>query len=143
VGPRAGQWLADKLSLSQVFLVIWPCLHWSLAAVFAMLTVETIYYLGPQIKQRFVETLPGAAVCVICWIGLSRLLGIYFHYFANYNRTYGTLGGMMALMTWLYWSYFLLLAGCELNAELAKERNGESIRAGGGARHRRSTDRAA
>jgi membrane protein len=58
-------------------------------------------------------------------MGLSYLLGIYFRYFENYNRTYGTLGEVIALMTWLYWVYFILLVGGELNAGLAKERNGE------------------
>jgi membrane protein len=59
------------------------------------------------------------------WIGLSYLLGIYFRHFANYNRTYGTLGGFVALLTWLCWTSFVLLVGAELNAALAKESSGE------------------
>jgi membrane protein len=144
VGPRAGEWLAAQLSLSQAFVLIWPYLHWVLAALFAMLAVETIYFIAPQVKQRFVATLPGAAVVVICWILLSHLLGIYFRYFANYDRTYGTLGGVMAVMTWLYWGYFILLIGSSLNVELEKERNAAN-RAGDAAvlRNRRRSDRAA
>ena len=121
VGPRVGNWLAVKLSLSQVFILLWPYIHWTMAVCFAILAVETIYFLAPNVKQRFLATLPGAILSVVCWIGLSYLLGIYFRYFGNYNRTYGTLAGVMALMTWLYWAYFILLAGGELNAELAKE----------------------
>jgi membrane protein len=77
-----------------------------------------VYFLAPNVKQRFMATLPGAVLSVGCWMGLSYLLGIYFRYFESYNRIYGTLGGVMALMTWLYWAYFILLAGGRLNAEL-------------------------
>ena len=57
---------------------------------------------------------------VSCWIGLSYLLGIYFRHFANFNKTYGTLGAAIALMVWLYWTGFAMLVGAELNSELAK-----------------------
>jgi len=72
------------------------------------------------VKQRFVATLPGAILAVACWLGLSYLLGIYFRHFANFNKTYGTLGAAIGLMTWLYWTGFAMLVGAELNAELAK-----------------------
>lgn len=123
LGPQVGDWLAVRLSLAGVFIVLWPFIHWSLAVIFAVLAVEAIYFLAPNVKQSFRVTLPGAILSVACWIGLAYLLGIYFSYFANYNRVYGTLGGVMALMTWLYWAYFILLAGAELNAELTKERH--------------------
>jgi membrane protein len=51
---------------------------------------------------------------------LSYLLGAYFRHFANFNKTYGTLGAAVALMVWLYWTGFAMLVGAELNAELAK-----------------------
>ena len=45
---------------------------------------------------------------------------MYFRHFANFNKTYGTLGAAIALMIWLYWTGFAMLVGAELNAELAK-----------------------
>jgi len=51
---------------------------------------------------------------------LSYLLGVYFRHFGNFNKTYGTLGAAIALMTWLYWTGFAMLVGAELNEELAK-----------------------
>jgi membrane protein len=122
IGPRAGEWIANKLSLAGVFLTLWPYLHWTIAICFTLFGVATIYFLAPNVKLRFFETLPGAIFAVACWAGLSHLLGTYFRHFGNFNRTYGTLGGVMALMIWLYWAHFILLAGGELNAELAKER---------------------
>jgi membrane protein len=91
-----------------------------LAVGFTVLAVEALYFLAPNVKQRFWATLPGAVLSVGCWIGLSYLLGIYFRSFASFNKTYGTLGAAVALMVWLYWTAFAMLIGAELNAELAK-----------------------
>ena len=120
VGPRFGEWLAGKVHLSSLFVLLWPVIHWTIAVGFTVLAVEVLYYLAPNVKQRFAATLPGAILAVSCWIGLSYLLGIYFRHFANFNKTYGTLGAAIALMTWLYWTGFAMLTGAELNAELAK-----------------------
>ncbi len=119
VGPRFGEWLAAKVHLSQVFVWAWPYIHWTLSVAFTVLAVEALYYLAPNVKQRFLATLPGAVVAVSAWIGLSYLLGIYFRSFANFNKTYGTLGAAVALMVWLYWTSFAIIVGAELNAELA------------------------
>jgi len=120
VGPRFGGWLAGRVHLSYLFVLLWPYIHWSIAVGFTILAVEGLYYLAPNVKQRFLATLPGAIVAVGCWILLSYLLGIYFRHFANFNKTYGTLGAAIALMIWLYWTGFAMLVGAELNAELAK-----------------------
>ena len=120
VGPHFGEWLANRMHLSQVWLWAWPYIHWMISVGFTVLAVEALYFLAPNVKQRFLATLPGALLSVGCWIGLSYLLGIYFRTFANFNKTYGTLGAGIALMVWLYWTGFAMLVGAELNAELAK-----------------------
>src|SRR5215472_16616688 len=120
VGPRFGEWLSYRAHLSLLWTWIWPYIHWTLAVGFTVLAVEALYFLAPNVKQRFWATLPGAIVAVGFWIGLSYLLGIYFRGFANFNKTYGTLGAAVALMVWLYWTAFAMLLGAELNAELAK-----------------------
>lgn len=120
VGPRFGEWLAAKAHVSTIFAWVWPYIHWTISVGFAVLAVEVLYFSAPNIKQRFLATLPGAILAVGAWIGLSYLLGIYFRNFANFNKTYGTLGAAIALMVWLYWTGFAMLVGAELNAELAK-----------------------
>ena len=120
VGPRFGEWLAAQLHLSSLFVLLWPYIHWSIAIGFTVLAVEALYFLAPNVKQRFLATLPGAIVAVGCWLALSYLLGLYFRHFAHFNKTYGTLGAGIALMTWLYWTGFAMLVGAELNSELAR-----------------------
>jgi membrane protein len=120
VGPRFGEWLAGKVHLSGLFVLLWPLIHWTIAIGFTILAVEALYFLAPNVKQRLRATLPGAVLAVSCWIALSYLLGIYFRHFGNFNKTYGTLGAAVALMIWLYWTGFAMLVGAELNEELAK-----------------------
>jgi membrane protein len=121
VGPRFGESLAGRLHLHWLFALLWPYIHWTVAVGFTVLSVELLYYLAPNVKQRFFSTLPGAILAVGCWIGLSYLLGVYFRNFSNFNKTYGTLGAAIALMIWLYWTGFAMLLGAELNCQLAKE----------------------
>lgn len=127
VGPRFGIWIASRLDLSSAFAVLWPPLRWVVAISFTVLAVEFLYFLAPNVKQRFRATLPGAIFAAIAWNALSALLSLYFRHFANYSRTYGTLGGFIALMIWFYWTSFVLLVGAELNAELAKRSKKGSI----------------
>jgi membrane protein len=121
VGPQFGQWISGRLHLSVLWQWLWPYIHWTVSVGFTVGAVEMLYFLAPNVKQRFFATLPGAIFAVSCWIGLSYLLGIYFRSFANFNKTYGTLGAAVALMVWLYWTGFAMLVGAELNAELAKK----------------------
>ncbi len=120
-GPDFGEWLAGRLHMSWLFAMVWPYIHWLVAVGFTVLSVEWLYFLAPNVKQRFLSTLPGAILAVGCWIGLSYGLGVYFRNFANFNKTYGTLGAAIALMIWLYWTGFFMLLGAELNCQLAKE----------------------
>src|SRR5215470_3843240 len=120
-GPNFGGWLAGRMHLSWLFAAIWPFLHWTIAVGFAVLSVEWLYFLAPNVKQRFKGTLPGAVLSVACWLLLTYLLGLYFRSFANFDKTYGTLGAAVALMVWLYWTGFSVLFGAELNCQIAKE----------------------
>lgn len=120
LGPHFGERLAARLHLSWVFAAAWPFIHWTVAVGFTVLAVEFLYFLAPNVKQRFWWTLPGAALAVACWVLLSYGLGIYFRTFAHLNKTYGAVGAVIGLMIFLYWTSFAMLLGGELNAELAK-----------------------
>jgi membrane protein len=120
VGPRFGDWLASRMDMSALFVLLWPFIHWIVAILFTVIAVEILYVWAPNAKLRFRATLPGALIAVGSWIGLSFVLGVYFRHIANFNKTYGTLGAGIALMVWLYWTGFAILSGAELNGELAK-----------------------
>ncbi len=128
LGPQFGMWLAERMYLSHLFVLLWPVLRWAIAITFTLFTVEVLYFLAPNVRQRFPATLPGAILAVACWLGFSFGMGFYFRHIANYSRIYGTLAGFVAFMTWFYWNSLALLAGAELNAELAKESEAGQLR---------------
>ncbi len=121
VGPQFGTWLSNRMGLSWLLAQSWPYIHWIVSVGFTVLAVEFLYFIAPNVKQRFWSTLPGAIFSVACWIGLSYGLGIYFRNFAHFNKTYGTMGVAVATMVWLYWTSFAMLIGAELNCQVAKE----------------------
>jgi membrane protein len=127
LGPRFGQWMAGELHVSYIWASIWPVLRWLVSGAFIVMAVESTYFLAPNVKQNFGHTLGGAVFAVATWLALSFALGIYFQNFANLNRTYGVLGGGIALMTWLYWSSFVILLGAEINGELLRLNGNETL----------------
>jgi membrane protein len=120
VGPEFGSWVARHTGTSILFAWIWPHLRWFIAVGFTVLAIELLYFLAPNIKQRFWATLPGAMFAVAAWIVASLGLGIYLREFPNYNKTYGSLGAVIALMLWFYISGIILLVGAEFNAEYTR-----------------------
>jgi membrane protein len=108
-------------------MTVWPSAKWIVSVACTVIGVELLFYWGPNVKQRFWATLPGAVIGVGFFIGSSYALGVYFQNYAHFNRTYGALGGALGLMVWLYYSWFAILIGAEINSELLKTANGGKI----------------
>jgi membrane protein len=122
-GTRFGVWFTGRFELNPAVLTVWRYLRWGIATAFAMLAVELIYHFGPNLKQRLRDSLPGAIVAVVTWIGLSYLLGSYFRHFESLNSTYGPLGSAIGLYVWFYLSGLALLIGAEVNVLLREARD--------------------
>jgi membrane protein len=122
VGPSLSARLTEEFGMR----TLWPYVRWAVAIACTVVAVELLYFVAPNVKCRFVSTLPGALIAVGGWIGLSDLLGIYFRYFSSYSRGYGSLGVALAFSIWLYWTGFLVLIGAQFNAELLHEARGRS-----------------
>ena len=121
-GTSFGAWFTGEFNLSPAVLAVWRILRWGIAAGFAVLALELIYHFGPNLKQRFRDSLAGAIVAVAAWIGLSYLLGIYFQHFESLDKTYGPLGAAIGLYVWFYLSGFAILLGGEINFLLGELR---------------------
>jgi membrane protein len=117
VGPSLSLRLTEAFGMGS----LWPYVRWMVAIGCTVLAVELLYFVAPNVKQKFVSTLPGALIAVGGWIGLSYLLGIYFQDFSAYSKGYGNLGVALAFSIWLYWTGFVVLIGAQFNAELLQE----------------------
>ena len=85
-----------------------------------MLAVALIYWIAPNIDVPFRFISPGSVAFTAVWLLTAVAFGIYVANFGSYNKTYGTLGGVVVLLTWLYLSNVMLLLGAEINATLAE-----------------------
>lgn len=126
LGPKVAEWLGHMTGVDEL-LRLWPYLRWSIAVAFTVFGVEFLYFWAPNVKQRFLATLPGAVVGVAFFIAASYGLEVYFGHFANYNKTYGVLGAAIALLVWLNYSWFAILVGAEINSELVKAGSGGKL----------------
>jgi membrane protein len=114
-GTYFGSWFTGRFDLNPGILAVWRYLQWGIAIASAVLAIELLYHFGPDLKQRFRDSLSGAIVAVASWIGLSYLLGSYFRHFESLDKTYGPLGAAIGLYVWFYLSGFAILVGGELN----------------------------
>ncbi len=118
LGARIGSWLAALLGMDSALAATWPYIRWLVVVGFTSLSVEMLYLIAPNVKQRFMAQLPGVAVAVVLWLASSFGLGLYLRSFAEFTAIYGTLGAMIALMLWFYFSSLAILIGAEVNAQL-------------------------
>jgi membrane protein len=125
VGSSLGTWLTQTFGVHSLR----PYIRWAVAIGCTILAVELLYFVVPNVKQRFVSTLPGAVIAASGWIGLSYLLGIYFQDFSAYSKGYGSLGVALAFSIWLYWTGFVILIGAQFNAELLRQARGSAATA--------------
>jgi membrane protein len=119
-GPHFGNLLTELFPVPGRFGDLWPVLRLGTIFVIFVAAVELQYWLAPNRKQHFMDTLPGSLVAVAGIFLCSAGLGYYFGHLSNYNKTYGSLGAVIILMLWFYVVSLLFIVGAELNAELLK-----------------------
>ena len=105
--------------LPGVMLVLGKLLSYVLLALLGAAGAATLYRFGPDRRQaQWVWLTPGSLGAALLWLALTAGFGFYVSNFGNYNATYGALGAVVVLLTWLYLSAYVLLLGAEVNAEL-------------------------
>ena len=94
-------------------------LQWAVASALLMLQFSMIYYFAPDLKvKRWHWMTPGAVIGLVGWVICSLGLRVYLHFFDNFSLTYGSLGGVIILLTWFYITGLMLLLGAEINSTI-------------------------
>lgn len=122
-GPQFVEFLGQIFPIPGPVQHVWPLFRVALVFVCFVLALELVYFLGPNMRQRFTSTLPGAIVAIGLWFGGSAGLAFYLDHLANYSKLYGGMGAIIGLMFWIYLTALAILIGAEMNAELAKRRD--------------------
>ncbi len=124
VGPALVSTIAAWLDIGERLPAVWRILHFPLA-VFAMLTmVATSYKILPNRTHQHLHFFsPGTLIAVALWLLATLGLRIYVSHFHGYARTYGAIGAVIVLMTWIYLTGLMVIFGGEVDAVLARLRH--------------------
>lgn len=117
-GPALAERVAAQMGLGAAFEWTWKILQWPLIFLLIATAVAMVYYFAPDADQSWVWLTPGSILATVLWFLSSLGFRFYLTNFANYNETYGAIGGVMVLLLWFYVSGVALLIGAELNAEI-------------------------
>jgi len=121
-GPLATA-IGNAVGLGDTALTIFNIVKWPVLLVIVSLMLAVLYYAGPNAKlPGFQWISPGSVVAVVIWIIASAAFAFYVSRFGSYDKTYGTLGGVITFLVWMWITNIAVLFGAELNAELERSR---------------------
>jgi membrane protein len=110
--------VAEPTGLSDTAVDIWNIAKWPAMVAVFLFMVSLLYYASPNVKLRgFKWVTPGSLVAIVVWAIASAAFAFYVANFGSYDKTYGTLGGLVALLVWFWISNLAILFGHQLNAE--------------------------
>ena len=121
-GPLA-QKAGDIIGLGDSFVSVWGIAKWPVLLVIVSFMISLLYWACPNVKQPgFPWVSVGGVFAVVLWLIASALFALYVANFSSYNKTYGSLGGVIVFLTWLWITNIIVLLGAELNAEMERSR---------------------
>lgn len=121
LGGVAQDWLVEQLGFSALLLPFFAALRWVIIVTSVVLAFSLMYWLAPNLRdKRFRLLTVGGAVAALLLLAASVGLALYVQSFANYDKVYGSIGAVIALMLWLYAAGMSLLLGSEVDVLLAR-----------------------
>ena len=125
-GPLAEQ-VGELFGLEGTAVTVWDLAKWPVIVLIVITMLGVLYYGAPNVRQPgFRWITPGSLLGVSLWILASAGFALYVANFGSYNKTYGSLAGVIVFLVWLWISNLAVLLGAELNAELERARELES-----------------
>jgi membrane protein len=127
-GPLARQ-VGNVIGLGGTAVTAWDIAKWPVLILIVSLMFSLLYWASPNVRHpKFHWVTPGGVLAVLLWLVASAAFALYVANFGSYNKTYGSLGGVIVFLMWLWLSNVVILLGAEFNAELARGRQIEAGR---------------
>jgi membrane protein len=121
-GPIVGA-LGGALGIGDTALTVWRFAKWPAMLLLVLLIFGALFYTSPNAKITGARWVTGGALlALLLWIVASLVLALYVANFGSYNKTYGTLGGVVVFLLWLWVTNMAILFGAEFNAETERAR---------------------
>ncbi|MFI6239324.1 YihY/virulence factor BrkB family protein [Micromonospora sp. NPDC050795] len=125
---RLAESVGDVIGLGSTAVAVWDIAKWPVLLILVSLMFAILYWASPNARHggfRWVS--PGGVLAVVIWLVISGLFAFYVSNFSSYDKTYGTLAGVIIFLVWLWLSNIAILLGAEFDAELER---GRAIAAG-------------
>lgn len=122
-GEKIGFFLFGLIGLDRFFIDLWNILRYSAGISMIIVILICLYKFTPNKNISIKEAIPGAIVSTFGWLIVSFLYSFYANSYARYEMIYGSIGGIIVLITWLYLSSWMILLGAEVNAKLYYRNN--------------------
>ncbi|MFE7776204.1 YihY/virulence factor BrkB family protein [Streptomyces sp. NPDC057445] len=121
-GPLAQQ-IGTALGIGDTVQTVWSIAKWPVLVVLVTIMIAILYWAAPNARGRgFKWITPGSFLALVIWMIASAAFAFYAANFASYNKTYGTLAGVIIFLVWLWITNLAILLGLEFDAEMARER---------------------
>jgi membrane protein len=125
-GPLARQ-VGNVIGLGGTAVTAWDIAKWPVLILIVSAMFALLYWAAPNVRHpKFHWVTPGGLLAVLLWLVASAAFALYVANFGHYNKTYGSLGGVIVFLIWLWLSNVVILLGAEFNAELARGRQIEA-----------------
>lgn len=114
--------VGDGLGVGSTTVTIWDFAKWPVLLMIIALILAILFWASPNAKHGFQWVSPGGIIAVVLWLIASGLFAAYVANFSHYNKTYGSLAGIIIFLIWMWISNVAILFGAEFNAELERGR---------------------
>ena len=126
-GQIYGPQIAGQIGLQGPAARAFTLARWPVVIMMILVAVAFLYWLAPDRRVPLRWATPGALFFAVAWLVVTYLFGIYVSHFGSYNATYGTLGGVVLLLIWLYLTGFVILLGAEIDSVLEQSFDPEDM----------------
>ncbi|GLC90319.1 YihY/virulence factor BrkB family protein [Lysinibacillus piscis] len=122
-GQQIGYFLFSIIGIEEEFSTVWQKIRWFMPPLLILIVLMGIYWVVPNTTPRLklIGVWPGALFATCAWLMVTYAFSFYINSFANYSATYGSIGGVIILMLWLYFTGIILIFGGVLNATTQKK----------------------
>ncbi|MFI1968472.1 YihY/virulence factor BrkB family protein [Streptomyces cinnamoneus] len=111
------------LGLGDTAVTVWSIAKWPVLVLLVSIMITTLYWASPNVRVHgFRWITPGSFLALVIWLAASAGFAVYVANFASYNKTYGTLAGVIVFLVWIWVTNLAILLGLEFDAEMARER---------------------
>jgi membrane protein len=115
--------IGNSIGVGSTAVLIWDIAKWPVLLLLISVLLAVLFWATPNAKQAGIKWIsPGGVIATVIWLVISALFALYVTDFSSYNKTYGSLAGVVVFLVWLWLTNLSLLLGLEVNAELEHQK---------------------